>query len=445
ACGDDDGATPTPDAGSPGVDAASPMPEDAGGLPPLELEDPADGFTRHVIDDAALGPAFGDLADLDGDGDLDIVYGHFGLLENPTRLPNGEVVIYRQGDSIEDWTREAVVRPEDALQWPNDVTFEDVDEDGDLDVLVPHGFLICNLFRRPCGGLAWFENEGGEWVRHTLIEAGNDEFYHLGLLEDLDGDGRLDLLTVAELFSPMGEGGARTVWFRGADTPERFETTPRTILADAGGSVPEPYDVDEDGDLDIVTAEFFTGTASFVWIEQVSAPTAESDGEWTRHVIDTEPGPSIEMFVVEGLFEAGDRWAVGSNHVNVHEEGIDSAIFGYRIPDGEDAREESWARTVFSEGIVAKENEGVERNAAPGIFGEGDIDGDGDTDFVVSGDGDPDVYWLEQIDGAFETHVLQPNLPQAGGMKVADLDGDGRAEILVSGYEQNVVLLFQHD
>jgi hypothetical protein len=87
----------------------------------------------------------------------------------------------------------------------------------------------------------------------------------------------------------------------------------------------------------------------------------------------------------------------------------------------------------------------IDNQAAPGIFGTGDIDADGDIDVVVSGDGDPRVFWLEQdAPGAFTSHVLAEELGQAGAMKIVDLDRDGKSEILVSSYEANVLYIFQH-
>jgi len=53
------------------------------------------------------------------------------------------------------------------------------------------------------------------------------------------------------------------------------------------------------------------------------------------------------------------------------------------------------------------------------------------------------VLWLRQMGpGQFETHVLESQLKQAGGMKVVDFDGDGKNELLVTGYEANSVRVY---
>ena len=50
---------------------------------------------------------------------------------------------------------------------------------------------------------------------------------------------------------------------------------------------------------------------------------------------------------------------------------------------------------------------------------------------------------LEQTaPGQFITHVLEAQLGQAGGKVIADLDGDGANELVVTGYEDDVVYVY---
>ena len=56
------------------------------------------------------------------------------------------------------------------------------------------------------------------------------------------------------------------------------------------------------------------------------------------------------------------------------------------------------------------------------------------------------MYWLEQTaPGVFATHVLEDALGQAGGMVIADLNGDGAAEIVVTGYEDDVIYVYERE
>ena len=61
----------------------------------------------------------------------------------------------------------------------------------------------------------------------------------------------------------------------------------------------------------------------------------------------------------------------------------------------------------------------------------------------MSGDGDPRIFLFEQTaPGEFVQHTLETNLGQAGGMLIEDFDGDGDNELLVTGYEDNVLFIY---
>ena len=151
--------------------------------PQPEVEQPVPGgdlaFERFTVESNGYGPAFADLIDINDDGKLDIVVAQFGQVTGFS-LPNGRVTVYLQGNSRTDWTPWEVVSESEGLIWPNDVTAEDIDGDGDLDLWVPAGFLVCGAvpLTSPCGALAWFEQNGNEWIRHDIIPNGDALFYH---------------------------------------------------------------------------------------------------------------------------------------------------------------------------------------------------------------------------------------------------------------------------
>ena len=130
---------------------------------------------------------------------------------------------------------------------------------------------------------------------------------------------------------------------------------------------------------------------------------------------------------------------VGSNHTNTVSVADDepSEIAIYTPTTDPKA---PWDKRVISQGIVSRPGTGT---AAPGIFGYGDADNDGDIDLIVSGDGDPRIFLFEQTaPGEFTQHTLEASLGQAGGMVIKDLNGDGSNELLVTGYEDNVLFVY---
>ena len=163
----------------------------------------------------------------------------------------------------------------------------------------------------PCGGLFWYEQTPEGWVQHDVVPAGSDLFYHHGLITDIDQDGVSDMVTVGERRYLDASGrpvdDAQAQWFRGTTSVNRFESTPRAI-GPGMGSLASLVDVDEDGDIDLLSAEYFADfeAKSFAWYEQTEAPSATNpNGTWTRHVIDDTVGPAIQMTMVPNFFGDG--------------------------------------------------------------------------------------------------------------------------------------------
>jgi hypothetical protein len=394
-------------------------------------------FARHTVAPDGVGPAFVTVADVDADGRLDLVVSGLGLAAGfPHVLGEGAVTLYRRGASLDDWSATPIAP---SLRFPNRTTVADVDGDGDLDVIVPSGFLICPVFNLgDCGGLGWYEQTAAGFVPHRLVD-GAPLFYHSVQHVDFDGDGVRDLITVGESRVTGAPDRAELHLYRGRADGDRFAAAP-DVLASGLGSFPTVRDLDGDGDLDVASAEFFASPGSFVWLERTAASTL------ARHVLDGEDGPSIQLSFAEDLFGDGRRIAVGANHVNQQKsppDPVGPSVFAL-WPTSDLAQ--PWHKAPISQGIALAPGSTSAGTAAPGIFGLGDIDGDGDTDVLVSGDGDPRVYWLEQVrPGRFATHVLEASLTQAGGMVVADLDGDGKNELVVTGYDANVVYVYSRE
>lgn len=403
-------------------------------------------FERITVDAQAAGAAWIAVADMNQDKKPDLILSRFGTVGMGFTLPNGEVKIYQQGAGLDQWTPKTVVPEAQGIIFPNRATPADVDMDGDMDVIVPGGFLVCTAIPggAPCGSLFWMENTGNGYAPHYIVAKNAGLFYHSAAFIDFDGDGIKDLVTVGEAQGQFGgPNTAVAQWFKGTAGGDRFETAARKI-GDGLGSLPTVTDIDGDGDLDMASAEFFVNNGSFAWMERTADPSAGNpNGTFVRHVINNDSGPSIMLGVVPDLHGDGQTVLVGSNHTNTAKIPADpqeSAVMTFEAPADP---KQPWKKTVISSGIQSAAGTLFAPQAAPGIFGWGDIDGDQDIDLAVSGDGDPKVYWMEQKSkGQWEMHVLEQNLPQAGGMIVTDLDGDGKNEIVVTGYENNVVYIY---
>ncbi len=400
------------------------------------------GFERLALTDGICGPSFAAAIDADGDGTPELALSNFGKPDG-FEVPSGELLLLDADASEVGWGSTALLSREEGVKMPNDQEVADVDADGDPDLLLGVGFLTCDVdpWTAPCGGLLWLENQGEAWLRHDIVPPGAELFHHHPRLLDVDGDGVDDVVSVGERYATPfgGEDRAEACWYPGLE-PGVFAEEP-WVMAEGLGSIPQPWDIDGDGDIDLASAEYFReDAASFAWLERVEAPSeAEPAGVWERHVIDDSRGHSIQLSLLEDPFGDGAPRAIGSNHVGP-DEGLPAELVVYEIPA--DPRE-PWPGETIADDFLSEPGQGM---GAPGIFGHGDIDGDGDMDLLVSGDGDRRVSWLEQTaPGVFAQHTLEEDLHQAGSMLVVDLDGDGANELVVSGYVDNVLFIYRRE
>ena len=400
-------------------------------MPPTLDPSPV-AFTPHSVVAGYPGSAFLVATDVVGDATEELIGTAF---VNSSGGP-GYVSIFEYGGDLDTWTRTDVVTPADGIRFPHEPEVADIDGDGDQDMVIPGGFFSCAITGPACGSLTWFEQTPGGWVRHDILGPGYPQFFFRAILTDVDLDGILDIVTVGETIST-----AKTFWLKGTATAERFESTPR-LIGGEGGSLPVVADVDGDGDEDVVSPQLFSGPPSYVWYERTADPSpANPNGVWVAHSITSLVGGGFGIERIPDLLGDGiDRW-VGTNHVNTWYNGGSPESGVFLLDPGADPTT-TWGVEQISTGIQARDSSPT--LYAPGLFGWGDIDGDGETDLAVSGDGDHRVFWLQQqADDSFNTYVVDTNMGQAGGGLVRDFDGDGNAEVIFSSYERGVINIYE--
>jgi len=401
--------------------------------PPVTLPPSPVTFTTHVVDPALAGASFVVTADaLPGQG-TELVASAFGT---PAGGP-GAVNIYQRGANLDSWTKTPVVTAADNIRFPNEPAVADLNGDGRQDVVVPGGFFQCSFSGPGCGTITWFENTPSGYVRHDVLPPNQPNFYHRAVVVDFDGDGVTDIVTVGETFTT-----AVVEWFKGDANPAhpRFDPTP-LIIGNGGGSLPEVRDVNGDGNLDVISAQYFASGRSFAWWERTADPSvAHPAGVFTDHTITSLTGGSFQVRAVPNL--RGDnvtRW-LATNHASTTFNGGSPESGVYELDPGVDPTQ-TWGVALRSQGIVSRPSGPT--TLAPGTFDTGDIDGDGAVDVAVSGDGDARVFWMRQLpDHTFQTYVIADEMGQAGGGAVADLDGDGHADVVFSSYEKSVLKVY---
>jgi VCBS repeat protein len=167
-------------------------------------------FQEHVLFKAAT-PSFGssgiELVDLDGDGDMDILYTNGDNMDLPTMIPrpfHGVQWLENKGNLKFVW--HDIRRFYGAYC----AVAADLNNDGKLDIIATSMFNDWTDPRR--ASLMWLENDGEQhFTAHTIAR----DPIHLisAAVADLDGDGWLDIVACGmHAFPPSDRTGRITLW-----------------------------------------------------------------------------------------------------------------------------------------------------------------------------------------------------------------------------------------
>jgi len=369
----------------------------------------------------AIAVAVADL-DLDGDTDLIAVDDFWPLLavhENP-------------GGGMFN------VRPQFGEVFsPNVLDMGDVDGDGDRDAAISHGGAVS-------GAVHVYLNESDGTFSESYKSPGSS--YAYAHLHDLDGDGNLDLLFTSgpnappyDFFTARGFGDGT------------FGPTIRWLIGTCGSAYPGAFDLDNDGDLDVVNTEdrgcaggadnslyvsLNQGDGTFAphikvpvspLVDNVAAGDFDEDG--ILDLITMAGSSKLLLGLGDGRFAperalAADLWALNAIVDDLDGDGhLDIASHGVQELRGT-------LRVLWGDGTGQFEVSDFARIPSLGNWIEPtDLDGDGDTDFVSTGVQDAVVF----VNGEGRSFTYEGRYGigrDSAAVHVADADADAIPDLV---------------
>ncbi len=396
-------------------------------------------WSQHTVDSSFFAAWDVVAADVDGDGDMDVL----GVGFEQSNIAWWE---NSAGDgSI--WSKHSVTAD---IYLAYGIAAADVDGDGDVDVLGASGSH---------DEIAWWENwagDGSAWSKHT-VELSYDKAYSVAGV-DVDGDGDQDILG--------GLGGGRMTWWEntagnGSVWSKHTVNGGYYALWDVAAA-----DVDGDGDMDLLGAAW-TNPVEIAWWEN----TAGDGSAWSRHSMDASHGGwngiaaadvdgdgdvdilgnahddnEITWWENETIHRSASHPVVGETVVDADFDGVGSVAAADVDGDGdldilgaaEQAENIAWWENTAGDGSTWSEH-----TVHGGVFGPwdvaaADVDGDGDPDVLYAARGADDISWWENVAGdgsAWSEHsIVDANFAWVYSVAAADLDGDGDLDVLGAAF-----------
>ncbi len=240
----------------------------------------ASEWTKYTIDTSLSAPWGVCIADLDADGDNDLV---------ATDRNMHDVLWYRNNDAGmgdgdgTSWTKFYI--DINLLYYPMGVDVGDIDEDGDLDVVVG-----CGSFSTTSTGIYWYEAPSNNptitpWIKHT-INSNIRQIYDI-MVFDIDDDSHLDVVAVTWYY-----GGV--FWCEQPDNmsaawPVHWIDNQYYLWANSVWV----EDVGNDGYADIVTASEYYDRV--YWYEEPDDPVNATS--WNEYIVDTSNDQARGVFI----------------------------------------------------------------------------------------------------------------------------------------------------
>lgn len=383
--------------------------------------------------------------DLDNDGDQDLINStYFG------------VFWYKNMDGLGNFAAaQPVTTPETSA---TDFEAKDMDGDGDIDIVTNSGTT---------NSIAWFENMDGQGnFSEEHIITTDIATYTKIYVADLDGDGDMDILTSDYTNDDVS-------WFKNINGQGDFG--PKQVIST---DVQRPQgisaaDIDGDGDLDVLaTSQLFDH--KLVWFENLNgqgsfgperfvSPDIQSQSLVTTADLDNDG----DLDVISGAYSQGIiYWYKNLNGLGSFgpEQQITNQIEYLRDINLADLDNDgdldlmsasatddkiAYYLNTNGQGNFGPQQVVVEINGTnrPYTIMSIDIDGDGDKDILSASNGDDKIAWLENLDGlgnfsAPKTISLQLNYPIS--VNAADIDGDGDMDVVSESHYDRKVGWFEN-
>jgi hypothetical protein len=354
------------------------------------LPNPNPQFFEMEVTNSVFNPYSNYAADIDNDGDLDVVNAAQGF-HDINWYENDGTGVFGPANLVSN-----------SVFGPADIVVSDLDGDNHLDIISAseHDDKI-----------AWYKNDGlGNFGPQQLISTSADGAYSV-FVADMDGDGDQDVLSASY-------NDDKVAWYENTDGLGSYG--PQQVISNIADGARSVYaaDLDNDGDMDVISASY--NDDKLAWYE--------NDGN-------ANPNFGSEIIIstsLDGAFNVIVADLNGDNHQDV----VCAAWRGHKVV---------WFQNDGSASFPTGEQLISDAISYPRNIFASDLDNDGDQDVLCASEGDSKISWFTNNGtGSFGSiNVISSAIDGALHTFAADLDNDGDKDVLSAGYYETSIQWYQ--
>ncbi|NNE00358.1 MAG: VCBS repeat-containing protein, partial [Pirellulaceae bacterium] len=271
-------------------------------------------FTQNIEATFSSGRSI-QAVDFDNDGDIDFIAGRSG---------SGNTIVWYDNDGAENFTARTVATQATADQ----VTSLDVaDIDGDLDLDIVAASFANDKF-------LWFEHQGaGSFVTHTIDSGVSVDGAVYVSIADVDGDGDMDVATASQY--------ANVVAYYKNDGAGNFGAGPEWSITANGARSVFAADLENDGDIDIVAGAYTDQTIIAHINDGMATPgfTANTISSTSAYPIDLAFGDidgDYDLDLIEAAYTPDDevRWYENHGGFQTHADTFENTTLTFSTANG---------------------------------------------------------------------------------------------------------------